>query len=511
MKLRHPDDIRAPKGVAVRCEPAEGALNVYIKSEAVPVDYVRLIWDFTSYEVRKEPVKVLGDCWERGYGELEWGSIMPHRVMPWAFMVSNGSDTSREISTRYTEGFGVMARPGAVCMWCYEKHRATLIIDARSGGEGVHLNGRELLACRIRMGEYWCMSAFEASRRFYKTLCTDGIFPSESVYGSNNWYYAYGKSNRAQILKDAGLIAELCEGLSPRPFIVIDAGWNLGACCPWEANNPDYGDMQTLAQEIAALDVKPGAWVRYLCNEEGRMEVPAEWRLSRDGRYLDPSHPEVLDYIKEVTRRISAEWGYKLIKHDFSFFDVFGEWGFQRKDSITREGWTFFDNTKTSAEIMENMYRTIYESAAPGTVIIACNVPGFLTAGYAHINRAGDDTSGKDWERTRRYGVNTVAFRKMYDGAFYKADCDCVGHMGLINWGFNRKWARLIASSGTPLFFSIDPDVVNAGEKAEIKNWLKQGAAQTDTAIPMDWMETTCPERWKINGEETEIDWGSSM
>ena len=113
---------------------------------------------------------------------------------------------------------------------------------------------------------------------------------------------------------------------------------------------------------------------------------------ARNPRYLDPSHPAVLQKVTEDTKRFTEDWGYQLIKHDFSTCDIFGFWGFQRIGFWAEDGWHFFDETKTSAEIIVQFYRTIYESAAPGTVILGCNVIGHLAAGLVHLNRTGDDT-----------------------------------------------------------------------------------------------------------------------
>ena len=524
MKLRLPDriciDVSGSRVLAegyclqkgdirAYCRKEEDTLGVYLCARDTPVKYLTLVWSLREDEKRPEPVKVFSDCWERGYGDLQWSGVIPHRRMPWAFAVSNGTDSDPDLHGRLTECFGVKVRPGALAMWMYEPRRVTLILDVRSGGEGVILNGRELAACFVRMEDYADLSAFDALGRFYRTLCPDPLLPPQPVYGSNNWYYAYGHSDRARIIEDARLISRLSAGLGPRPYMVIDAGWSLcSGAGPWDNGNPDYGDMGTLAKQIEDAGANPGIWVRYLSDEEGRMQgVPDGWRLRRNPKYLDPSHPEVLEYVRAVTRRLSAEWGYKLIKHDFSCFDVFGDWGFHRPDTLTDDGWRFFDQSRTSAEIMADFYRTIYESAAPGTLILACNVPGFLTAGLCHINRVGDDTSGREWARTRRMGVNTLAFHAMHDGAFYKADYDCVGITGLIPWSLNSRWAELLSFSGTPLFFSTQPDVPTEAEFADISRCLARGAVQADTAVPLDWMENTCPERWLINGKERIFDW----
>ena len=73
----------------------------------------------------------------------------------------------------------------------------------------------------------------------------------------------------------------------------------------------------------------------------------------------------------------------------------------------------------------KNAKSPIKAAAEDNTLILGCNTIGHLAAGLAHINRTGDDTSGKEWERVRKYGVNTLAFRMLHHGAFYEADADC--------------------------------------------------------------------------------------
>lgn len=73
-----------------------------------------------------------------------------------------------------------------------------------------------------------------------------------------------------------------------------------------------------------------------------------------------------------------------------------------------------------------------------GALILGCNTIGHLGAGYMHINRTADDTSGKCWERTRRIGINSLAFRLSQHRKFYEIDTDCVGIGGPIGWNDNR-------------------------------------------------------------------------
>lgn len=174
--------------------------------------------------------------------------------------------------------------------------------------------------------------------------------------------------------------------------------------------------------------------------------------------YLDPTIPEVKEHLRKIISRIKA-WGYELIKHDFSTFDIFGNFGINLNGMITPDyGWTFHDKTKTSAEVILDFYRLLREEAGE-MIIIGCNTISHLFAGIFELYRAGDDTSGKEWSRIRAYGINVLAFRMCQNNAFYKVDADCVGIIkNMIDWKLNRQWLDLLAKSGTPLFVSIQPD-----------------------------------------------------
>lgn len=295
--------------VRVRQMLMEDRLKITLCANQTPVKYLRLRWRFTTEEKRAEPLRVFGDEWERGYGGMEWRGIVTERNMPWVCAVSNGSDAAAEVAGRFTECFGVAVRPAGFCMWRYDTCGVTLEIDVRNGGSGVHLGGREIDVCEVRFGEYRDATAFAALRAFYKTLCGDPIFPKKPVYGSNNWYYAYGNSSHEQILSDAAFLAARCEGLTNRPYMVIDDGWQPNRCDgPWHRGNERFPDMKGLAGAIKEMDVIPGIWIRYL-NDEARQTpgVTDDMRLQRDPTYLDPTHPAVRELIVRDTRRLTEE------------------------------------------------------------------------------------------------------------------------------------------------------------------------------------------------------------
>lgn len=123
------------------------------------------------------------------------------------------------------------------------------------------------------------------------------------------------------------------------------------------------------------------------------------------------------------------------------------------------------------------------------------------------MNRTGDDTSGITWERTRRMGINSLAFRLPQNGIFFDIDADCVGIAGNIPWKLNRQWADVIAQSGTSLFISVKPGILNDQEIAQLREIMKSASRQDCHKVPVDWEYNDCPEIWADDKEEIRYNW----
>ena len=464
--------------------------DVFVTAQADAVKYVLLRWNADL----GEPLRILGDDWERAYGTLEWRGIVKQRIMPWYFLIA------------YTDGvcgYGVRVRPSALCSFTVDNGGITLRLDLRNGTKGVLLPGRTVKAATIVCESYEGVSEFEAAGRFCALMCDDPLLPEKPVYGGNNWYYAYGKSSRSEILGDCRYIASLCAGNENPPHMIIDDGWQCNVCSgPWDRGNDAFGDMGTLAAEMKETGVIPGIWVRLLHDASGT--IPEPQRLKGNPALLDPSHPDALAHIAADISRIRG-WGYRLLKHDYSTFDIFGRYGIDMTERLTDGDWCFFDRSRTTAEIILRMYEVILESAGD-MVIMGCNTLSHLCAGLVHINRTGDDTSGREWERTRRLGVNTMAFRLCQHNRFYVADADCAGITPAVPWYYNKQWVRLLGESGTPLFVSSKPGDMNEEQMSFVSEMFRKSAAQADVLEPLDWTVNTCPQRWRINGEEIRFD-----
>ncbi len=477
----------------IETESREKEMDLFITADSDKPEFVELHWEAES----AEDLLVLGDAWERSYGNLQFLPLSENdRWMPWYFIATD---------KKKCFCFGVKTGCNSFVSFRYDKNGITALVDVRNGGSGVHLGGRKLCLATFICEEYDSGDVIGNLSDYCGKLCEKPLLPKERVYGGNNWYYAYGKSSYQQILSDARLLSALSEGIDNRPFEVVDDCWQKKKCAgPWYPNRK-FRDMKKLADDIKETGVRPGIWVRLLRNKD--RAIKRKWRILRKGRrtYLDPTHPEVQKYIRADIERIKG-WGYELIKHDFSTADLFGDYGGNLTSGITNiDGWHFYDKTKTNAEIVLDFYRLVRDVAGD-MYIIGCNTVSHLSAGLVHIYRTGDDTSGKEWNRTRDYGVNTLAFRLAQNEKFYMCDADCVGILGdYIPWEKNRQWLHLLSYSNTPLFVSCS-DAIGQKEREDLKKAYRV-FNEPHSIKPLDIFASKTPSEWEIDGEKIKYEW----
>jgi alpha-galactosidase len=496
-------------GVAVGTEPRRGGkgveLPVTLAAPGAEVEHICLRWRGTL----PAHTRFLGDHWERSYGDLEWRGMTAHRVMPWYFLAFDERAGT-------TAGFGVKTGARSIAFWQADAEGITLWLDVRNGGRGVRLGERVLEAAVVRRTRAFSQRPFAAAGALCRQLCDTPRLAAQPVYGGNNWYYTYGRDFTAEdIVRDSELLAGFAPaGTANRPFMVIDMGWAPGVdgAGPTSRGNAVFPDMAGLAARMRRAGARAGIWIRPLLTAE---KPPDGWRLQGGaGRersatwVLDPSVPEVLEYLRNSVAGIRG-WGFELIKHDYSTYDIFGRWGFQMGPQFTAGGWGFADGSRTSAEIVGALYGALREAAGDATMLLGCNTIGHLGAGLFEIQRIGDDTSGKQWERTRKMGVNTLAFRLPQHNTFFAADADCVPVTAAIPWAMTRQWLDLVARSGTPLFVSPDPKMLDAEARAAIKAAFAIAAVRQAEAEPLDWMDSTAPAHWRFGNGRADYRWAA--
>lgn len=225
--------------------------KVKLKADTTPLAEISMFWSEMPYSTF-----FCSDHWERGYGDFEWRSYAPDRIMPWYFYAAK---------FEIFAGFGVKVRPDAFCYFKTNPSGITLVMDVRSGGRECILNGREITCCETVCAEFEPENGIFNNEKSFVALLTDGaVFPERPVYGFNNWYYAYGDSSAEEIIENTAHLARLTKGLENRPFMVIDDGWQehrldedgfIGGS--WRKGNARFPDMKKLAEDMSSYDVLP--------------------------------------------------------------------------------------------------------------------------------------------------------------------------------------------------------------------------------------------------------------
>lgn len=450
--------------------------------------------------------RVFADAWERTYGDSGWSGVHPARALPWFWL-------AHDEWAGTTIGAGVDTGPGGWASWTVDVDGVTLWLDVRSGQRSFQPGDREVELATVR----WLESnnpPFAAHAELTAEMAPTSPVPVGPTVGSNNWYYAYGHGfDAAAVVRDARTIVKLAGGHPVQPFAVIDAGWGEGNGSadggPFDRGKGSFRHMAAVADRIRNEGARPGLWYRPLLTREPSPlahDVPLD-----EGFPLDPSLPGTLERVAADLGRF-RDWGYELVKHDFSTFDVTGAFAPAFGARMGSGAISFADRTRTTAEIIRDFYRTIAD-AAGDAVVIGCNTVGHLAAGLVAVNRIGDDTSGRQWERTRRMGVNALAMRLAQHGRFFTADADCVPATPATPWVLNRQFLELVAASGTALFLSLDPRALDREVGRDVEDAV---AVALDGGVaggvePLDQLYSTTPRRWRIGDQERVFDWSDRM
>lgn len=488
-------DWTASGGTRVSLAAGHRHSTISLESPTTPIQRVHLRWKckFPS------GVLVLGDAWERSYGDLAWRHLQAERAMPWYVMLHLEGQTA---------GMGVKTGAASFAFWQADPDGVSLWLDVRNGGNGVELGNRKLdMATIVAYAGDAGESAFSCTQRLCRLMAEGTGIPAKRgstsvdvIYGSNDWYYAYGHNTADRILQDADLVKSLAPSSGPTPFTVIDDGYQ---------DRSRFPDMQKLASGIRSRGVIPGIWIRPLrasaaapanlllpdarCNGDGAKRLPLAY---------DPTIPEALEAIAAVATQACA-WGYDLIKHDFTTFELFGFWGSQMGASPAQGNWHFNDRTLTSAEIVTLLYKRLRSACGEDRIILGCNTIGHLSVGIFDASRTGDDVSGREWERTRRTGVNTLAFRHPQHRAFFTQDPDCIPVMTGLPWSKSRQWLQAVAHSGTVLLVSADIHLVGKDQLDAIREAFDLCVHRPDSQ-PMNWFDSHTPSAWRSTaGPET--------
>ena len=92
--LREPDDIKLfceeeNNDAEINFEINDRKLSVYISAQKSRPRFICLRWNFAVTDY----TRILGDKWERSYGDMEWHSLNGEIFMPWYFLAHSSAET----------------------------------------------------------------------------------------------------------------------------------------------------------------------------------------------------------------------------------------------------------------------------------------------------------------------------------------------------------------------------------------------------------------------------------
>ena len=487
--------VENPVRAEVKFTVEDGVLGVWLYPNGDAVRSVRLRFDGDLSGV----VAVLGDAVERcGPGDAVWHAMNPHQRLPWYFFTNDGE---------CLHSYGVKTGGNSIAFWYTDPFGITLLLDTGNGAGGT-------VAEELLCGEVICqrgnagVDPYLTARAFCGRMCDAPKLPDLPVYGFNNWYWAYGDTDERTVLREAGYLGALTADLPVWPFMMIDDGWQVSHVRgyynggPWSRSNEQFVSMQRTAEQIHATGCRAGIWMRPLLTIS---HVPSEAvydsHAQKTGIVLDPSHPFSKEKIAEDIRRIRG-WGYELIKHDFTCYDLFGE------ELCGEMPEHFYDRTKTNAQILRELYALIQEAAGEDALILGCNTVGHLVAGIHPLQRIGNDTSGRSFEWTRRYGIHSM-MRMTQNKAFYIADPDCAAFTGQVSEKLNFEFLNAAAMTGAAVFASVTPGILQMAGEQRLHDIFQTACSvgPDEGAVITDWLYTAVPSGFSFRGKEYRYNW----
>jgi alpha-galactosidase len=209
-----------------------------------------------------------------------------------------------------------------------------------------------------------------------------------------SWYFYGHQVSEADVMENLASAALLADYL-PLDVIQLDDGYQK-ACGDWlERNDRFPHPMKWLADRIEGSDFTPGLWLAPLVVQpkSDLAQAHPDWILKRRkgrpvfpglvpglrGHVLDPTHPGVQRYIRELIHRVVEMWGYRYLKLDFLYVGALP--GRRHNPQMTR------------AQGLRRLMSIIREAAGPDVFLLGCGAPLGPSAGLFDAMRIGTDTA----------------------------------------------------------------------------------------------------------------------
>jgi alpha-galactosidase len=244
-------------------------------------------------------------------------------------------------------------------------------------------------------------------------------------------------------------------------------------------DSADIGDVDAFVFRSHDLGVRPGVTLRPL---QWLPEMPREWQSNADAPAIDPTHPYAAEHISESVADLARK-GVELIR-------IAGTGPALGTLSLR-------DSTRSTTEIGRETYERIRGAAGQAYVWAVDPLPD-AAVGLFELN---EPTSDGLLDR-----VNHLAFRGAANGVL-------TGEVpGIVDLNGSPSQAELdflllVGLSGSPLFVDLEPAAVKSHEWSILKSALDAAAVEEEQAEPVDWFNSTAPQKWRLPGGRRQFDW----
>lgn len=213
-----------------------------------------------------------------------------------------------------------------------------------------------------------------------------------------SWYYYFTDINEERITENLAALQRL-PGRLRFDYFQVDDGYQA-EIGDWTTTNAKFPrGMAWVAEQIRAAGFTPGLWTApfiakpesrvlrehpewFVKNEDGAPRFalwnPA-WGMRSSCYALDTTHPEALDWLREVFRTLAQEWGYRVLKLDFLY-------------AAALPG-RRFDPQATRAMALRRGLDAVREGAGDEAFLLGCGCPLAPAVGVVDAMRIGPDVA----------------------------------------------------------------------------------------------------------------------
>lgn len=228
-----------------------------------------------------------------------------------------------------------------------------------------------------------------------------------------SWYY-YGPNISQDVIMEN--VNKIKKEELPIKYIQIDDGWQK-CYGDWTENEKFSYGMKALADKIKENGYTPGIWFTpCLFSKDAKIvkEHPEYFVHDENGELnpkllIDYSVKGARDWLYDIARKLSVEWGFRYIKIDLITFRLAPNGYKNRK----------FNALKNFKEAI----KTMRSAVTPDTVFLTCTSPIGASAGIAECIRISDDIFER-WESLKF--VAKQVFRRYFINEYINIDPDCL-------------------------------------------------------------------------------------